>query len=151
MTPHEAAACEEIRRTLAQYNQAGDRSDARRFADSFAVDGEIHGTAFDVVGREAIYAWKADQAIFPKEVDGKPTLRMHHVSSTLIEFRDDGTADVQSYFSVVTNIGPDHAGRYTDVFVEEGDRWLIKYRSSVALWRAENSIIGVDQLAREYR
>lgn len=151
MTPNEAAACEEIRRTLAQYNQAGDVDDARMFADSFAIDGEIHAASFDAVGRENIFAWKADQGIFPAEIGGKPTFRMHNVSSTLIEFQPDGTASVRSYFFTVTNAGPDHAGRYTDVFVEENGRWLIKHRRPEVLWRAENSVIGPDQVAAAYR
>jgi len=151
MTPEQAADCEEIRRTLAQYNQAGDVDDARMFADSFAVDGEIHAAAFDAVGRENIYAWKANQGIFPAESGGKPTFRMHNVSSTLIEFQPDGTANVRSYFFTVTNIGPDHSGRYTDVFVKEGDRWLIKHRRPEVLWRAENSVIAADQVVAQYR
>jgi len=151
MTPNEAAACEEIRRTLAQYNQAGDADDARMFADSFAVDGEIHSAAFDAVGRESIYAWKANQGIFPAETDGRPTFRMHNVTSTLIEFQPDGTAAVRSYFLVITNTGPDHAGRYTDVFVREGERWLIRDRRPEVLWRAENSVIAADQVAEAYR
>jgi hypothetical protein len=151
MTPTEAAACEEIRRTLAQYNQAGDADDARAFADSFAADGELHAVAFEAVGRENIHAWKAEQNIFAGQRSSAPVFRMHNVTSTLIEFRADGSASVRSYFFVVTNTGPDHAGRYFDVFVENDGRWLIKNRRAEVLWRAETSLIGPEQVLAEYR
>ena len=37
-------------------------------------------------------------------------------------------ARVSCYFTVVTEIGLDHYGRYRDVFVPVGDDWLIRHR-----------------------
>jgi len=35
--------------------------------------------------------------------------------------------------------------------VREGERWLIRHRRPEVLWRAENSVIGADQVAEAYR
>ena len=47
---------------------------------------------------------------------------------------------VASYFTVVTEIGLDHYGRYRDVFVPaDGDQWLIEHRLVSTDWRAPDS------------
>ena len=69
----------------------------------------------------------------PAEIGGMPTFRMPNVSSTRIEFRP----------LLLLHRGQprsDHSGRYIDVFVQEGDRWLIKLRLPEVLWRVENSV-----------
>jgi hypothetical protein len=48
-------------------------------------------------------------------------------------------ADVNSYFTVFTEIGLDHYGRYRDVFVPVGDQWLIRHRFVSTDWRSPDS------------
>ena len=48
-------------------------------------------------------------------------------------------ATVSSYFTVVTEIGLDHYGRYRDDFVPIGDDWLIAHRFVSTDWAAPNS------------
>ena len=48
-------------------------------------------------------------------------------------------AQVSSYFTVFTEIGLDHYGRYRDVFVPVGDSWLIAHRFVATDWSAPNS------------
>jgi hypothetical protein len=50
-----------------------------------------------------------------------------------------GQAQVKSYFTVITNIGLDHCGRYRDTLVPEGDTWMIKHRKVSTDWAAPNS------------
>jgi hypothetical protein len=47
-------------------------------------------------------------------------------------------AGVSAYFAVFTPDGPDHWGRYRDVFVPSGDRWLLKHRTA----RVDSAIPG---------
>jgi len=48
-------------------------------------------------------------------------------------------ARVACYFTVFSEIGLDHFGRYRDVFVPVGDDWLIRYRFVSTDWSAPNS------------
>ncbi len=48
-------------------------------------------------------------------------------------------ADVSSYFTVFTEIGLDHFGRYRDVFVPLGEDWLIQSRFVSTDWHAPDS------------
>ena len=48
-------------------------------------------------------------------------------------------AAVSSYFTVVTEIGLDHYGRYRDEFARVGDQWLITHRFVSTDWAAPNS------------
>jgi hypothetical protein len=48
-------------------------------------------------------------------------------------------AQVKSYFTVITNIGLDHCGRYRDTLVPDGDTWMIKHRGVSTDWAAPNS------------
>ena len=48
-------------------------------------------------------------------------------------------ARVSCYFTVFTEIGLDHYGRYRDVFVPAGDDWLIRHRLVSTDWSAPDS------------
>jgi hypothetical protein len=48
-------------------------------------------------------------------------------------------ARVASYFTVYTEIGLDHYGRYRDSLVPVGDEWLIRHRFVSTDWRAPDS------------
>ena len=41
-----------------------------------------------------------------------------------------------SYFTVFTNVGADHMGRYRDRLVPVGDEWLIAHRFVSTDWHA---------------
>jgi hypothetical protein len=51
-------------------------------------------------------------------------------------------AVVASYFTVITEIGLDHMGRYRDRFVPVGDRWLIAHRFVSTDWRSPETTFG---------
>ena len=50
-------------------------------------------------------------------------------------------ARVGAYFTVFTDLGLDHYGRYRDTFVPVDDRWLIRHRFVSTDWRAGNSVM----------
>ena len=47
-----------------------------------------------------------------------------------------------SYFTVFTEVGLDHMGRYRDRLVPVGDRWLIAHRFVSTDWRAPDGLFG---------
>ena len=66
----------------------------------------------------------------------------HNVTNIRFESVSHDEANVASYFTVITQIGLDHMGRYRDRLVPEGDRWLIAHRFVSTDWRAPDSIFG---------
>jgi hypothetical protein len=46
---------------------------------------------------------------------------------------------VASYFTVITQIGLDHHGRYRDLFEPVGDKWLIRHRFVSTDWHHPES------------
>jgi hypothetical protein len=65
-----------------------------------------------------------------------------HCASTTSRSRS-ARAVSSSYFTVLTEIGLDHDGRYRDTFVPVGDQWLIEHRYVSVDWRAERSTMAL--------
>ena len=63
----------------------------------------------------------------------------HNVTN--IRFTDvtKQAAHVARYFTVFTDIGLDHYGRYRDVFIPVDDDWLIRHRFVSTDWSAPES------------
>jgi hypothetical protein len=142
---------ESCRDTLAQYNHAGDRFLLEEFAAAFCEDGvlEIRGSA-PIVGRAAIMdrfggataSQQARQAAREQPAGAVRRVVRHNVSNIRFEAVTPDEASVSSYFTVFTEIGADHMGRYRDRFVPVGDRWLIAHRFVSTDWRAPGSTFG---------
>ena len=82
------------------------------------------GTDEPLVGRATI-ANILDQVPPSERV---PTHAHHHVSSTHFVKVTPDEVDAWSYFTVMTDCGPDHWGRYRDRFVPCEGRWLLESR-----------------------
>ncbi|OBH29249.1 hypothetical protein A5692_21145 [Mycobacterium sp. E342] len=134
----ELSARERIRDTIARYNWAGDAGDVDGLAATFCADGvlEIRGRE-PLRGRSAIAAFLRGVAV-TREADLKPIVR-HVVSNVLFTGLNRDTAHVSSYFTVVTHVGLDHAGRYRDTLVPDGGTWLISHRKVSTDWVAPDS------------
>ncbi len=142
---------ESCRDTLAQYTHAGDRYLLDDFAGAFCEDGvlEIRGSA-PITGRAAIMerfgggtaALAARQAakVAARSTESTRRIVRHNVTNIRFESASPEEAIVASYFTVITQIGLDHMGRYRDRFVPVGDRWLIAHRFVSTDWRAPDSI-----------
>ena len=136
----ELAAREQIRDTLARYNWSGDAGRLDGLAETFCTDGvlEIRGFA-PLRGRSEIVAFLGGvTGDIADKLDVNPVVR-HNLANVLFTGLTREQANVSSYFTVLTNIGLDHFGRYRDTLAPEGDTWLIKHRKVSTDWAAPNS------------
>jgi hypothetical protein len=134
MTDDEMRAREAIRYTLELYNRNADSADYDRHCEVFQADAQmIVQNRSPLKGVEAIVgAMKAGAEKRGASVSG--CFQRHNLTTTMIEFTSKSEATVITYILVVTEIGLDHAGRYDDRFVKQGDRWLIARRRATMEW-----------------
>ncbi len=145
----ELVARERIRDNLARYNWSGDAGRLDGLASTFCADGilEIRGLE-PLCGRSEIAAFLGGVTRnVSVDIDVRPVVR-HIVTNVLFADLAEDRAHVSSYFTVVTNIGLDHIGRYRDILVPDGDTWLIKHRKVSTDWAAPNSALKVSQARR---
>jgi hypothetical protein len=141
----ELIARERIRDTLAHYTWSGDSLRAEELAAAFCEDGELEVRGSEPVrGRAAIAAFIAGVGRRPPAAApaaGPTTRRLvrHNVTNVRFLELEPDRALVACYFTVLTEIGLDHHGRYRDTFVPAGDEWLIRHRFVSTDWRAEAS------------
>lgn len=146
----ELMARERIRDTLAQYNWAGDALKVAEMVDAFCADGVLEirdGERCE--GRDAIAAFitgvgRTDDPP-PAHEPSAPGVRRivrHFLTNTRVRELTPTEAFVESYFTVFTEVGPDHLGRYRDRMVPDGDRWRIRHRTVSTDWYAPNSTMG---------
>lgn len=151
----EIAARERIRDSLVRYSWSGDGLRLDELALAFCEDGELElrGQA-PLRGRAAIVAFlggttasaasaasAASRHQPPPDgaaVGGRRIVR-HNLTNTRFLELSPTEARVATYFTVVTEIGLDHYGRYRDTFVPVGDEWLIRHRFVSTDWHAPNS------------
>lgn len=136
----ELVAREQIRDTLARYNWAGDAGRVEGLADTFCTDGVLEIRGADTLrGRTAIASFLSGvTGSVAANADVRPVVR-HNVANVLFTGLTPDEARVSSYFTVVTQIGLDHFGRYRDILVPEGGAWLIKRRKVSTDWVAPDS------------
>jgi hypothetical protein len=143
---------ERIRDTLASYNWSGDAFRLAELAETFCEDGVL-----EIRGRETLRGRADIVAFLGRAVDpgddesrraqaraaaaGRGVRRLVRHVLTNVRFLDVAPDEtrVDSYFTVVTEIGLDHVGRYRDAFVPVGDRWLIRHRFVSTDWHAPSS------------
>ena len=139
----ELVARERIRDTLARYNWSGDSLRFDELARSFCEDGELELRGSEPVrGRAAIVELLGGVVAEPNstaQTSGVKRIVRHNVTN--IRFTDvrPDEAQVACYFTVVTEIGLDHYGRYRDTFVPVGDDWLIRHRFVSTDWSSPDS------------
>lgn len=143
MEAWELVAREQIRDTLARYNWSGDAGRVEALAQTFCADGvlEIRGME-PVRGRAGIAAFLGGVAgdVAATGPDVKPVVR-HILTNVLFTDLSPQRAEVSSYFTVVTQIGLDHFGRYRDILVPDNHTWLIEHRKVSTDWAASNSVM----------
>lgn len=151
MDDWELVAREQIRQTMARYNWAGDAFRLDELALAFCEDGVLEIRGSDAVqGRAAIVerlsfgaAGEDDESrrasMRAAADDGVRRIVRHNVTNIHIVEITPERARVNSYFTVLTEIGLDHFGRYRDTFVPIGGDWLIHHRFVSTDWHAPNS------------
>ena len=134
---------ERIRDTLARYNWSGDALRLDDLAQTFCDDGELELRGSEPIrGRPAIVALLGGVATDPNIVTQASRIKRivrHNVTNIRFTEVSPNEARVACYFTVVTEIGLDHYGRYRDVFVPVGEDWLIRHRFVSTDWSAPNS------------
>ena len=141
METWELIARERIRDTLARYTWSGDSMRLERLASAFCEEGvlEVRGRPAHE-GREAIVAFLSGVGSTPAApASGAKRIVRHNVTNVDFLELSTGEARVASYFTVITEIGLDHMGRYRDLLVPVGDEWLIRHRFVSTDWRSPDS------------
>jgi hypothetical protein len=139
----ELVARERIRDTLAHYNWSGDALRLDELSQTFCEDGVLEVRDREPVwGRPAIVELLGGVVGAPNataQTSGAKRIVRHNVTNIrFTEMREDEVR-VACYFTVLTEIGLDHYGRYRDVFVPVGDYWLIRHRFVSTDWMAPHS------------
>ena len=141
MTLEDLLVREAIRDTMAKYNHSGDSLRAEDFAACFTEDGILESAqegGFRYASRAEILAWQTIWREGPVSADtprGAKFVR-HYLTTSRIELTGPDAARARTYWMVVTDVGPDHSGVYTDVFRKVvGLKWLPSAHHSVRTLR----------------
>ena len=128
MDIEELTAREAIRDVIARYNHAGDRGQLDDLVACFTEDGvmELPDTP-PLRGHDAIRQHLEGVVATLRASTERATLA-HHVASLRIQRTAPDAARADAYFSVYTEIGLDHWGRYSDRLLRSEDRWRIALR-----------------------
>ena len=122
-----------IRDTIARYAHHVDDGEFEALSRLFTADGEFTIDRFDespnrLRGRQQIAEYLARSAEERTRDPLRGPYRRHHVSSTLVDVETSTRARATSYFVAVMAHGPDHWGRYVDVFHLDDGRWRFAKR-----------------------
>lgn len=154
MEAWELTVREAIRDTIAQYSYSGDRLLLEDLAAAFAEDGvlevKVEGGSEEFRGRNAIVERLSGEtgttnerirAAAKKQNTSAGSLRIvrHTITNIRFESLTPEKVFVSCYFTVFSEIGLDHMGRYRDQFVPVKDRWLISHRFVSVDWYSERS------------
>jgi hypothetical protein len=141
-----AIAKDGVRDTMGRYNMAGDSGRFADLAATFTHDGVLENRAWRLVGHAAILARMEALRL---TCDPRLTLARHHLTTCSIDIVSPERATARSYFWVLSNIGPDHGGVYTDALRREGTKWLFERRRVRVEWAAPNTLFLLDDMAPE--
>lgn len=143
MASDEVMARVEIYALISLYNTAGDSGRRDEFLAVFSDDAVLEAPGILLVGSESIV-----EGLFSGEARAK--FVRHHLSTSTITMTDDSTANGRTYFQVMTEIGLDHIGIYTDRFCRVGDDWKISHRIVSIDFVSENSRFFPDGLPARF-
>jgi hypothetical protein len=98
---------------------------------------ELLGGGIEPGGDEARRTARKAEA----EASGVVRIVRHNLTNVRFLEVTPEMARVESYFTVLTEVGLDHYGRYRDTFMPDGDadEWLIRHRFVSTDWRAPDS------------
>jgi uncharacterized protein (TIGR02246 family) len=129
----ELLAREAIRATIARYTNAGDNADYEDLVPCYAEDGVFEFSVGRWEGRQAI--GDALRSLAKARGHGAADmLQRHHLGTCHIVIVDADNARATTYFMVISEIGPDHAGRYIDRLVRRDGEWLFAHRYVAVEW-----------------
>jgi len=142
-SPTETADRVQIQYMMALYCTSVDSGLVDGVVSAFAPDGRLTlSSGTQVVGHAAIrdfYDRVVGAQRPDREADGSIPLLRHNLTTSYVEFEGSESARGQTYFQSTSRHGPDHYGRYLDLFRRLGSRWLIADRRIVVEWHADPS------------
>lgn len=135
----ELVARESIRDLVARYSANGDSGRFDPLMTLFADDAVLEVVGHRIYsGHEEIRSLFTGAASTGKSAAGgqagnnssgiAATVRRHHLSTLQIDLMDKGRAQGRSYFTVFTETGADHWGRYEDEYRAANDCWRFQTR-----------------------
>ena len=137
MEAWELDAREQIRGLVAAYNALGDRGRLDGVMALFAHDAVMDigdGRTYEGVDQiRTIFTGTRDSILDGGDGDG-PRFLQHHTTGLHVTLAErvtcgaDDEATGHAYFTVMTNRGLDHWGRYQDAYRPVGDAWLFASR-----------------------
>lgn len=134
MTIDELLAREAIRKTICRYTRAVDNRRYDELREVFLPEGSIAvqgGARLD--GVEAIIEAFGQGAI--KRRAAEPgNFQRHNLTTSMIDVIGPDEATGAHYVIVVTELGFDHTGLYTDTYRRRGDEWLVHERNARMEW-----------------
>ncbi|WP_375398835.1 nuclear transport factor 2 family protein [uncultured Sphingomonas sp.] len=136
MTVEDMLAREGIRQTIARYTDAGDNGRYEDLIPCYAEDGIFEIASGQWHGRAAIE--KALRTMRAAR-DATVKLQRHHLGTCHITLKGPEHAAAVTYFTVISDIGPDHAGRYLDDLVRRDGTWQFAHRNVMVEWRSDES------------
>lgn len=117
----EVIARVEISSLMSLYNTAGDSGRREEFSTVFTDDAVLEAPGINYTGKDAIV-----DGLFLGEAMAE--FVRHHLGTSTIAMTGPDTASGRTYFQVITEIGLDHSGVYTDRFRREDNAWKIAHR-----------------------
>lgn len=137
MTVEEMLAREGIRKTIAQYTDAGDNGRYEDLIPCYAEDGIFEVAIGQWQGRAEIE--QALRSLRAKRDANGPLLQRHHLGTCWIDVEDATHARAITYYAVISGCGLDHAGRYIDRLVKRDGHWQFAHRKVTVEWHNEAS------------
>lgn len=122
---------EQVRITLTNYSTAGDGGRLDDLLDQFTDDAVMEVTPQPpAAGRAAILdlLTRLATSLPPADLPGQKPIVRHFTTNVHFRSLESHRVETTSYFCAMTTAGPDHWGRYFDVLVPTGDRWLFSHR-----------------------
>ena len=133
-------AREQIRDLVSRYNSNGDTGRIANVRELFCADAVMR------IGRTEVHEG-LDQIMSVFTGAGSrqtgrsgPTYVRHFTATHQIDLIDDTYATGRLYFAVITDIGLDHWGVYTDTYRVDDGRWKFASRKVVLDGRSPNSL-----------
>ena len=141
MEAWEIDAREQVRDLVTSYNALGDRGMFTDLMDLFAPDATMDvgdGRAYEGVDKILTIFTGTRDSIAKDPVAGRsetteagstvPRYLQHHTATHVITVNDQESATGQAYFTVMTDDGVDHWGRYQDAYRVVNGRWRFASR-----------------------
>ena len=135
----ELIARESIRDLVARYNANGDSGRLDQMMELFTDDAVVEAQDREYVGKDAIREFFGAAVGKTRSGQGGAKFIRHNTATHQIDLLSETEAKGRCYYTVLTDHGIDHWGRYVDDYRKIGDRWMFWHRAIRTDARVEGS------------